>query len=1542
METPGLDPEEIDADLYDEIGNLERWQETLSDMLTSGNITHDDFEIEMFKTRYYIDIKTKTFILSDEDNEILQKVRDLKNEKMSEYRMGRITENEFNVSYIFYLRKEYEILKRGEIYDKKDPVSVELEIDLPLQDKLDKLQEAETKYLKSIAKKHGIIVPKIPRGFTQSDIDNYYNADNFGSNANIDEYIRMWDTFKLKVNFYISSFEVSKIFYNPQTEKNNYEFKRVPPLSDKIGEIKISEKRGNLLSPEEQLYSDRINNLKTRLRMMSREDLLKCAGSSTTKFMSYIERLRSNKQKVFKFREHPKNYAELREILNQENTDYYRIPSDQLFKQYTYSTPSIYTEGNQMYVERGNTGYLAIREGANIKDLSLDLADFITVLPMEDPLYKLLNTSEGISTEIADVWELRGSLPGSNLKDIVKRYISFEDYLKDLKEILIENSKKITGKPRDTLLNKIRKINYYLSYEEDVEMFNLSGHASISKLFEDRSEIYTMRKNGLYRLIEYFTRYYPGSDNVIEKIESDVFDYSSFNYDKNISKIFFLINNHQSKLEDLILGNESIITLLSYETPYILPEDDIDIAGDKQTNINILLAWKPKTERYDYYETELEEIQYNFRKFKENNPELTNLEIEEIMQEYSEKIMWNKSLRKYSKLRVPEGYIELNYRLRHLLRQRNRLPSRRIYRIATVAERMAAQTILQRTFKKCAAKDPKEYSITTENVIYQFSKSNQDYLYYNKIVNDEYKKLCSFITSLRCGTLVESEECPILEPSVLNSMITEFIITQGEFSTVDIGRLKLLSKNFNDNEFTEYIMSLRGEEINAWDKFLIEQDNRGKPVNVDYVKAIKIIKSAARQARIEKLKIVSANTYLPPIVSEIRPKADKYGIVYKKYKYIAGNYIYGGNYPMFYMYDNTGNIIKENYTRSDIERLASLFQINLIDNSFDLWKNIMEFIRNYDKKETVVEMVDYTPIGYTDYGYLKIPSKTINYTIRARVGVKEPGYAYPVSIDQFRIYGVPYEFDENTFPIYDTNLKERVDNGFVIIEGPCIFRGNDINNALTGDSYIILEYNDSRGKIIKTREGVTDKRIIKRKMEELDTCDRFKDKVSCDDLNSFSLDVNSLKYKCKWVDTKCKGVPWLSEVIDNFDMNVSLKDYKKNKLWTDAKEKALKYIENLSKIKELTPEDLRLLGKDQKQKLYNYYNTLVSNSKTKLKTIIEEKMENKQYFLLDPDLMEILAQKPNKVLPKKNILDGYKTFTIYVSRVSNRKLPIGRILLNNEYNINGKTVIPREITDDRKYMCEVVDSDEILFLELGEFRKTSKEIITTMEPVQCYISNENYLMLNNYRGYHWYNTIYEYIQKPGEVIKTERIIKMTRLPGSFIKLTEENEILNGLPLITKESVFEAMELSAFSTFSSGDDVQYICTNKVNANVDAIRLAILNNVDINILFKTVIGTINIEHVLDEIEKNTPKFEILTKGQLVEKIQTAVELSDKETIFKYITKAKNAGVDTDLLKQALKILKSKDQPPEPEPVPEPVPASTPKPKANINIYLNKRRR
>ena len=83
------------------------------------------------------------------------------------------------------------------------------------------------------------------------------------------------------------------------------------------------------------------------------------------------------------------------------------------------------------------------------------------------------------------------------------------------------------------------------------------------------------------------------------------------------------------------------------------------------------------------------------------NQDLTNIEKEMIIKEYNEELQWSKSLEKYSKLEVPSGYIELNFKLRFLLKERNKLASRRIYRIATLKERMYHQGLLKSLFKKC-------------------------------------------------------------------------------------------------------------------------------------------------------------------------------------------------------------------------------------------------------------------------------------------------------------------------------------------------------------------------------------------------------------------------------------------------------------------------------------------------------------------------------------------------------------------------------------------------------------------------------------------------------------------------------------------------------------------------------------------------------------------------------------------------------------------------------------------------------------------------
>lgn len=1535
------DPEDINSDLYDEVGTLEKWQDTLSDMLSSGNLTHEDFEIEMFKTRYYLDIKTKTFVLTEEDKEILNKVKKMKEEVIKKYKNGRLDENEFNVSYVFYLRKEYDILKRGTVYDKKDPESVDIDVDMPLKDKLEKMQEAETKYIKSIAKKRGIYMPKLPKGYSQKDIDDYY-ARGSTDNETINKYIKEWNTAKNKVEFYTSSFEVSKLMYDSKSGKTKYEFKTVAPLSDKIENIKKIERRGNLLTPEEQMYSDRLNNLKSRLRMMTKEDLLKCAGASTVKHMSYIERLKMNKQKVLRFREHPENYQDLVKIIGEENQKYYRIPSDKLFKTYKYSLPdTILDEENIMYTEKGNIGYLAIKKGSNLNDLGYDLSNFETVLPIEDPLYAELNSKNGDKTELSEVWELRGSLPGSKLKDIVKRYLSFEDYITDLKEILIQNSKKLTGASRDSLLNKIRKINYYLEHSEDIEEYNLNGHISISKLFENRSNIYEQRKKGLYKLLQYFTQYYPGSKNIIEKIEDDIFNYSSLNYDYNIDKVFYLIDNHQHKIEDLIEGNESIINLLTYETPYVIPKEDVKISGDKQENINYLLSWRPETSNFDKYKTELESYDYNFNTFKKNHPEIQNLMIENIMQEYLESIMWEKSLKKYINLEVPDGYIELNYRLRFLLRQRNRLPSRRIYRIATVDQRITAQNNLKLTFDKCNVKFPNVFAIPTENVIYEYSKSREDYIYYNKLINDEYRKLCNFFN------VVNSDFSNLTDNYSISNVITEFLITQGELETVDIPRLKRLLEDLKLEDFDKYIYKLRGKEIEVFNRNLLENKNNNKSIEIDYVKAIRIVKSAAFKNKLENLRNIAANTYKPPVISEEKPSSSIFGKYPQKYIYTGEYYVYGGNYPLFHTYDDNGNVLKDNYTRADLEKLAGIFKLELQDDTFALWKSIMNYINDYDKKETRVEIVDYTPIDYNYYEYLKLPSKTIHYTVRPRIGVKSPGYAYSVTKDPYKTFGVPYDFDENTIPIYDTSLKQRVDDGFIIIEGPCIFKGNNPEFAVVSDSYIILQYNDSRGKTVNFREGVSNKKIIQRKLEELDTCGRFLDQISCDDPNSHSLDVFGLKYKCKWLNKKCKGVPFITETLDKFDINlVNFKDYNRNILWKNAKEKAIKFIENLLRIKELTPDEIQTLTRDQKQKLYEYYNKL-NVKREKLSIIVEEKEEAKNYLQIDPELMSIISKVQPEYIPKRTLNDEYETFTIYSPKITNRNLPLSTIILGKEYNVNGNIVIPQETTTENEdgklmYICKVKDTDETLILETNEFRRKSNTLTTVTESINCYISKEDYKLLNNYRGYYWYNSVNVYNRKPGEITKTEDLVKMYNVHGSFIKLSEPIQVVNGKPLIKKNDVMNAMISSAFSTFSTEDEIFYNNINKVNATEDAIRSALLYNIDINQMYKTVIGTITTKHVLDEIDKNAEKFQVLTKEELENKLRNAISKNDKDEIFRYITSAKQLGVSAETLKEALRLLK---EIPDKKQIPEKTKKEKeiePKSSSKSNIYVAKRRR
>ena len=144
------DPDLIDHDIYDEIANLERWQDTLSELIANNDITQEEYDDELLKTRYYIDIRTKNYVLEDEEADLLEKLKKYKMSLTENYKMGIINETEFNKEFIQILRKEYSILRNAET---EDGTKQDVDIDAPLSEKLKRLHEAEISYNKRIARK---------------------------------------------------------------------------------------------------------------------------------------------------------------------------------------------------------------------------------------------------------------------------------------------------------------------------------------------------------------------------------------------------------------------------------------------------------------------------------------------------------------------------------------------------------------------------------------------------------------------------------------------------------------------------------------------------------------------------------------------------------------------------------------------------------------------------------------------------------------------------------------------------------------------------------------------------------------------------------------------------------------------------------------------------------------------------------------------------------------------------------------------------------------------------------------------------------------------------------------------------------------------------------------------------------------------------------------------------------------------------------------------------------------------------------------------
>ena len=1619
-----LDLQDVQEDFNvvpDRVKSLESYIDFLSESIKVGAISQVEFDNEILKSTYYLDILTKKYnIVTEAKQKIIEDARILRKEAMEAYRIGAISEEKFNEVYTNAIRTEYSILKSSEIDEDSKGSRVDLMEDLDINKKLEKLEKLEETQIRSVAKKHSIKFPEKPVGKTKSDINTYYTKKITGKPQTIDPdiemYIKQYSESKKLVDYHTTSFEVSKIFYNQTIGKPDFEFRLVQSIRGDIEQIKREDNKHQLLNPQEKAYVDRLNELKSMLRKMTKIDLIKCADTQLYELLTFIEKLRANKQYAFKFKQEP-NEIDIEQQIISDN-ELYKLPVERLLMGYNYARPNIYaiedsSDSIDLY-EIGNLGYLALKEGRNPLNTSIlgkteediDKNDYVTIVPLQDELYSKLQTLDAQYTEIIEVWEIRLDFIDDSNK--ILRYTSFEDFLlvfkrllsnkcKTLKKIdddqvlnLITNrsrisysrlkpsnksfllsqrvepksfeelryefyNRKLEEEPEEleeepeepekdiqlkltavkssspvteldsrikTLLNKIMQIEYYLIFKADKQETLPTSQISPTQLLKDESGIYKMRELGLEKLINYISLSDPGAEEVIKEIESDIFVFSSKNYAFNIKKIIFIFDNFPEKMEDIILSKKSgtslvqssISELLVYETPNNLESEKLSgvkTDQDKQNKITELLDWKPETSLYDTYEAELIRSNHDFRQFTKSHPEIRNIEMNQIMSEYGEKIQWKKSIDNYNKLDVPSGMIELNFRLRFLLRNRNRLPSRRIFKLATISNRVDRQEALERTFGTCKLKNYKRMSLHIERIIYSLSKTPEDYMYYNYILNEKFKLICE--------SLIALQESDVIDEYDMISILIKFIINNGDFSDKDIQTLVDFTKKITPENISLYIETLKQKELKAHDSYRLSKIDLGEEPRQDqqlYSDASKIAESNRLTAEQEELIYTTNNKYVPPVIYSVLPDN------IEKYFLINGQYICGGFYPPFYRWDKD-LVSYENYNRQELITLSNTFALNVsaTDTNYMIYERIRNFIDS--KESTPQEEINlvrgrFNPDINSPSIYLNIPIKTILYTERPRYLVPSPGEVYNVILDKTSVYGVPFKFENGT-PVYSSKLKPMVENKFIVIEGPCLFEETSDENVLKSNYYILIEYTDPRGLKIFFKEGVAEKKIIKKPIG-YSACDRFTTKITCNNPNSYSLELNGKRYKCDWQRNICRifDDTKLFEDFGNFNLSkvIFLEPYKQAD-WENALEKSLKYIENETVSKKLSPENIELLKNNQKLKLYNYYKKLFNHTFPKElgKTTTassSEVVHDKSLFSEFEDILTPDILKPKNI---STVQEGYVKFTLYKHKKTESVTSVDIVVLNKQYStyLNGTyiNIVPvLFISEKNSYKCNLENRDSIEVTRDQIYDVVGN--VLKVIPVFCIVKKEDFPFLTRRPGYYWIhkekisNRRYDQNGEP-EIVSTEVEVLRYDVPTNFIEPTSN---LPDLPIITRENIFDAMYQTAFNTLTDSiNPLIYTTVEQFNATLEAKKFAVMNRIDLKKIIK--IGTIGIEDV-QKIPDVDYTIRTITPQQIFEKITEAISNRDISVLSQYYLMGVRAEIDKDTLLEAKAVIDSYNKP------------------------------
>lgn len=890
------------------------YEKMLEKFVVEGKITDYNFEYEKLNIKYRDILRHRKFKLDTEENQKIEKIREMRNTLLREFSEDKIEEVYYKEKIYKLLNLEIQILLENEDYSLESSQVSSADLSgMSFDEKIKYFIKKEKETLDKVAKEYNIEKPSRPKILKKDSkmvkMQKYLT------------YAALLDNYEQKCMSLIPGYKYSPIErdYKLELPINT----RVFRLRDEYLKEQESKQSRDIIITDPEI-DFKIKMLRTTLKNYSREQLLSCIQSfDVIRSQSYIEKLRNNTISVFKFRRNPESYEKLKQVLG-ESAKYYNIPESKLMINFTkqfFEPIGVPTESQLKSIKTFNpvtsvmigdkevainssekgfyflTKITEVKSSKKLKSTSiysekgsivafslkpeyfnkkiyesegaLSEKYYNIIKPLPDELYEELkekeksgktNNEHNNELELVKVYELHIPVKEFRGQKLARRYTEFNDYLSDLLIILEENMKnlEINGnlKSADILFLRIQKIKEYLETGEDPEL-RLNGNYTNTYLIENSKTIIKQRESGLNVLKEVILEYYPEATEFVSKIEEDIFKFNNKNYLDNIQKVKFIITENDDYLIQLVNGNISINTILILEAPREIPENDLDSIKSPNEQLNYLIRWTPEINNYSKYQPELLSNS-SIVDFKKNHPELSSIEVEQVFEEMYDYKNWQKSLVKIKTLEIPSKLNKTLFQVKYLKSQRSRLICRTSYKPCKIIDRINLRSSIRRLVKSCdliKVKDSKfieTLSNTIENVIYSLSTDKKKYESYSSLVKESFSNMCTVMSEY----IIEDEKMAIEIQDETNLLtvipsIIEFFIKEGDLSIINIERIdKLVIIDDIPKVLKEYTKLLRLEELESYKLAIIEAQN--KEVTNYKQKLIDAINSIIKEKRDKK------------------------------------------------------------------------------------------------------------------------------------------------------------------------------------------------------------------------------------------------------------------------------------------------------------------------------------------------------------------------------------------------------------------------------------------------------------------------------------------------------------------------------------------------------------------------------------------------------------------------------------------------------------------------------------------------------------------